>query len=215
MIACYPLAVQKDYTELRYSLRSLQQYYPPSEVIVIGEKIPDWLINVTHIQLSDIANNRQLSVRRKILAALEYSGSDILFMNDDFYFLSGSDIPYFFNGDLKSYGYSGSKKLQDRLKELGKPTRNFDLHCPIIFGKDLPEVMAHFPADCLIRSAYCNYLEIKGIQMHDVKFLKTTKPETIIEFIKNNPFMSTGEHSLSSCLPILKELFPNKSNFEL
>lgn len=215
MTVAYPLAAQFDYTELKFSLRSLDKYLPkPFEVVIIGEKIPDWINNVTWIQLPDIPGKRQLSVRRKILAALELA-DEILFMNDDFFFLRESSIPYYVNGNLKSYPYAGSKQLQARLTELKKPTRHFDLHYPIIFKKDFREIIENFPADCLLRSAYCNWLNIDGEQITDCKFLKSTKPEIVKEAIKIKPFISTGEHSIKSILPVLLELFPNKSIFEV
>lgn len=215
MTVVYPLALQSDYTELKYSLRSIDTYLPkPFEVVIIGEKIPDWLNNVKWIQLPDVPNKKQLSVRRKILAALELS-DEILFMNDDFFFLKHSDIPYYVNGALKTYSYSGSKQLQVRLAELKKPSRHFDLHYPIIFRKNFVNILENFPADCLIRSAYCNYLGIEGEQISDCKFLRAPKPEAIQQAIETKPFISTGEHSIKSILPILLELFPKKSYFEL
>lgn len=215
MTVVYPLASQSDYTELKFSLRSIDTYLSkPFEVVVIGEKIPDWLNNVTWIELPDVPNKKQLSVRRKILAALELS-DDILFMNDDFYFLKPSDIPYYSNGALKTYSYSGSKQLQVRLAELKKPAKHFDLHYPIVFKKDFVNIIENFPADCLIRSAYCNWLGIEGEQVSDCKFLRAPKPEVIQQAIQSKPFISTGEHSIKSILPTLLELFPQKSYFEL
>lgn len=215
MTVIYPLASQSDYTELKFSLRSIDTYLPkPFEVVIIGEKTPDWLTNVTWIELPDIPNKKQLSVRRKILAALQLA-DEIIFMNDDFYFLKETQIPYYINGLLKTYSYSGSKQLQVRLAELKKPAKHFDLHYPIIFKKDFVTIMENFPADCLIRSAYCNYLGIEGEQTGDCKFLRATKPEAIQQAIETKPFISTGEHSIKSILPTLLELFPKKSYFEL
>lgn len=215
MTVVYPLAAQPDYTELKFSLRSIDKYLPkPFEVVIIGEKIPDWINNVTWIQIPDIPGKRQLSVRRKILAGLELA-DEILFMNDDFIFLKESSIPYFVNGSLKTYAYAGSRQLQARLAELKKPARHFDLHYPIIFRKDFREIIENFPSDCLLRSAYCNWLGIEGEQTTDCKFLKSTKPEIVKEAMETKPFISTGEHSIKSILPILLQRFTIKSRFEL
>lgn len=212
----YPLASQSDYTELKFSLRSIDKYLPkPFEVVIIGEKVPEWINNVTWIHLPDIPNKKLLSVRRKILAGLSYSGGEILFMNDDFYFLRETPIPYFVNGFLQSCANAGSRQLQARLKELKKPARHYDLHYPIIFGQDFIEIMENFPADNLIRSAYCNWKGIPGEQTSDCKFLNSTKPDIVRITIETKSFMSTGEHSIKSIIPILFERFPKKSHFEL
>ena len=104
MIVCYPLTTQLDYTELRYSLRSIEKYLQDvEEVIIVGDNLPDWINNVTQIILPDIKGKKQLSIRRKILAALNYT-DEILFMNDDVYFLKPSnDFPYYYHGYLKNY----------------------------------------------------------------------------------------------------------------
>lgn len=213
MKIAYPLTSQKDYTELKYSLRSVERYLSRSEVLIIGETLPDWITNVTWIRLPDVSGRKQISVRRKIYAALEYA-NEVLFMNDDIYFLKTINPPYYFNGDLKKYTFSGSAQLQKELKALGKPTKNFDLHYPIVFREDFKEVMENFSGDCLIRSAYCNYLEIEGEPIGDCKILQKPKEGTIENMVNTRPCLSTGTYSFTHCLPTLKNLFPHKSRFE-
>lgn len=215
MTIVYPIESQKDYTELKYSLRSIDKFIQkPYEVVVIGGKLPEWITNVTWVNLPDIPDKKLLSVRRKILASLAYC-DEILFMNDDFYLTKqATSFPYYFNGDLKKCNNSGSKQVQTQLNILGKPTKSFDIHYPIIFRKDFIDIMENFADDCLIRSAYCNYLEIEGVQIQDCKFIKAMKPNDVHEVVKSSSLISTGNYSLKSVLPILKEMFPYKSIFE-
>lgn len=217
-----PLKNQNDHSELKFALRSIERFAPSNEVLIIGEELPEWIDNVTWIKIKDVEGRKQLSVKRKILAALEYS-DEILFTNDDIYFLRPSEIPYYWNGDLKSYTYTGSKELQGDLKRMGKPTKSFELHVPMIFRKDFKEIIQNFSTDTLIRSAYCNYLGIEGEKFSykvngqngfDCKFVRNPKPDDIMSAIESMPFLSTGVHSINAVKPYLNQLFPNKSTFE-
>jgi hypothetical protein len=214
MIVVYPLAAQLDYTELRYSIRSLKFLTLPFEVVIIGNNLPDWITNVTNIELPDIPGRVQISVRRKIYAALEYA-EEILFMNDDIYLLKDYGSNYYWNGDIKQYTYTGARQAEKELIAMGKQTKNFDLHYPIVFKQDFKAVMENFTDDTLIRSAYCNYLGIEGVQIPDCKILTSKKSGIIKEIIKELPCFSTGIYSLSSALSILQELFPNPSKYEI
>lgn len=216
MTVVYPLAVQIDYTELKYSLRSIEKYLKkPYEVIIVGNVIPDWINNVTQIELPDVRGRKQWSIRRKILAALEYT-KEMLFMNDDVYLLQpAKTFPYYYNGTLKNYSESGSKSLYDQLLKMGKPVKNYDGHYPLIYDQRFKEASKNFSGDCIIKSMYCNYLEIEGIERPDCKLLTAKKPGYIREFIKDKPCFNTGVHSLKSTLPILEELFSEPSKYEI
>ena len=215
MTVAYPLTVQKDYTELKYSLRSIEKYLQnPFKVIIIGSHVPGWLTNVSVIEIPDVPGRKQLSIRIKILAALEYA-REILFMNDDVYLLHPGCFPYYFHGSLKNYSEPGSKQLLKELELLHKRVNHFDGHYPLFYGQDFKEASKHFSGDCIIKSMYCNYLGIAGIFTPDCKLTKNTSPEMIKQFIKDKPCFSTGALSLQSALPVLNELYPNKSKFEV
>lgn len=215
MTVLYPLTTQLDYTELKYSLRSLVKYLPPPfEVMIIGSQVPEWITNVKQIDMPDVPGRKQLSIRIKILTALEYA-REILFLNDDVYLLEKSVFPYFFHGMLTTYKESGAKPLHDQLIQKGKAIKHFDGHYPLFYNQCFKEASKHFSGDCIIKSMYCNYLGIEGVFTPDCKLLKEMKPELIREFIKDKPCFSTGIYSLKSALPILEELYPNKSKFEI
>lgn len=216
MTVVYPLTAQLDYTELKFSLRSIKKYLlPPFEVVIVGDSLPDWITGVTQIELPDIPNKKQLSIRRKILAALEYA-EEILFMNDDVYLLkTPASFPYYYHGMLKGYTESGSKPLEKQLIKLGKPALHYDGHFPLIYQREkFREASENFTEDCIIKSLYCNYHNIECVFSADCKIMKATRPEVIQEFIKDKPCFSTGVFSLASALPVLEKLYPNNSNFE-
>ncbi len=216
-IVVYPLTVQLDYTELCFSLRSIEKYLiPPFEIVIVGDVIPEWLMGITQIHLPDIPGRKQLSIRRKILAALEYA-EEILFMNDDLFLLQPvNKFPYYWHGMLKNYSESGSKPLFKQLEAMGKPVKHFDGHYPLIYErKKFKEASGFFTEDCIIKSLYCNYHKTEGIFIPDCKVLKASKPDEVRNFIKGKPCFSTGAYSLQSSLPVLENLYPKKCNFEI
>lgn len=211
----YPLANQFDYEELRYSLRSIEKFIDYDEIIIVGDYMPEWLINVTWIDVSDIPNKKQLSIKKKILAALEYT-KEFLFMNDDMYFLQPvSEFPYYYKGYLKHYAEAGSKQLEKELEAKKWPTKNFDTHYPLIYNKYFKLAAMEFTEDTIIKSMFCNFLEIEGVFLPDCKMVRETSNQDIREFIKDRFMFSTGIYSIDKALPVLAELYPKKSIFEL
>lgn len=199
-----------------FSLRSVEKFVtPPYEILLVASQIPDWITGVTQMAVQDISGKKQLSIRRKILAALEYA-EEIFFMNDDIYLLEPMNtIPFYYSGNLKNYSESGSKPLQKQLEAMGKPAKHFDIHYPIIYGQDFKKVSENFTDNVILKSMYCNFMEIEGNEILDCKLVKDTKPEMIKEFVKNKPCLSTGTLSLKSAIPFLKEMLPFKSKFEI
>jgi len=216
MILVYPLKSQNDYTELRYSLRSLRFLSHISEVIVIGSQLPDWLTGVTWINVPDVPGRKQFSIKNKIIAALEYTKKEVLFMNDDVYLLYPQNrFPFYFLGDLKKVGESGSQPLMKQLIKMGKSTKNFDGHYPLIYGTGFKKIVERFSDDTIIKSLYCNYLGIEGVEIPDNKLVKEFKHGVIESFIRDKPSFSTGVNSLQSALHVLQELFPKPSKYEI
>lgn len=214
MTICYPLATQIDHTELKFSLRSIQKFLsPPFEVVIIGTQLPGWLTNVTVIEMGDIPGRPMLSVRKKILASLNYA-DEIFFMNDDIFLLRKYNTKvYYSSGSLKGKAESGARPLCEQLEKLNKPLSYYG-HYPAVYKKDFVRVMEHFTDDCITKSAYLNYLEVESKEVPDCKILKPMKPDVIREWIKYRPCFSTGIQSLPSALTILQELFPEPSKYE-
>lgn len=216
MTVVYPLTNQKEYGELRYSLRSLEKFMAGSfDVVIIGDKLPNWITNVTLINISDIPNKKQLSIKQKIIAALEIH-DEVLCMADDIYLLQETDsFPNYYSGMLKGYAESGAKQLLDQLEAMGKPTKKFDIHHPIIYRNNFKEISEKFTDNVIIKSMYCNYLEIEGVATKDCKPSKEMKTDRLLEFMHGKRFLSTGAFSFKSAMIVLNELFPFKSKFEV
>jgi hypothetical protein len=217
MVICYPLQNQNDYIELKYSLRSLKFLTEPFEVVIVGDKIPDWITSITQIKLPDIPGQKQISIKRKILAALEYSQT-IFFMNDDIFLMKPTDpnsYPYYWSGKLKAIRESGTKPLQTALEAVKKPIKHFDVHTPIIYDQRFKEIAEKYPQHTIIKSMYSNHLEIEGTEMTDCKILKEGSQEAIKQRINGSPCFSSSAGGLKSTLKVLRELFPYKSKYEL
>jgi hypothetical protein len=210
----YPLQTQNDYTELRYSLRSVEKYLPGAEVIIVGDTLPDWITGITQIEVKDTPGRKQLNIRRKILAALEYS-KEIFFLSDDVYLLKAPEYKFYKHRTLKQNGESGAKPLTDQLTALNKPIDQWDVHCPIVYEREKFRALDIFASECIIKSMYCNYHEIEGVIMPDFKVNSKMTAEQIKNTIKDRPYFSTSPVGLKYALPVLEELFDRKSNFEL
>ena len=218
MTVLYPLQNQQNYDELLYSLRSLEKFLPGDyEVIIVGDKLPPWITGVTQINLPDIKGRKQLTIKSKIIAGLNYV-DQVFFMNDDVFLLQETDPdthPYYFYGSLKYYNESGTRPLQTRLEEYGKEIKNFDLHYPLVYRKDFIDVAAQFQQDTIVKSMYCNYLGIDGTESYDCKLIKQEQEQTIFNYIKTRPAFSTGIYSVKAAMPVLRKLFPDPSKYEI
>lgn len=211
MTICYPLKSQSDYSELKYSLRSIERFYRNNEVVIIGEKLPDWITNITWIKVEDITNRKQLTIKYKILAALEYA-DEIYFMNDDVYLLEPPTFKYYYHGDLISVGESGARPLLKQLQAMGKPTNNFDGHYPLVYRKGFAKVLDNFAHDVIVKSAYCNYLGIEGELIPDNKII--SKKTDVRQFIQDRNSFSSGQTSWPIIQPVIGEMFKQKSCYE-
>lgn len=207
-----PLKPQDDYTELKYTLRSIKKW--ADEVLIVGEDLPEWIKNVTWIPIKDIPGRKQLSIRKKIISALEYK-KEFLFLSDDVYLLTEPKKVFYSSGTLNQIGESGSKPLAQQLQAINKPIKCFDVHCPIFYEREKFKPLERFTGDCIIKSMYGNFHEVESVTMPDYKVNQKLTPEQIKLAISNRPYFSTGPQGLKYALPVLAELFPFKSKFEL
>lgn len=183
----YVVKAKEDNEELRYSLRSLENL-PHRKVFIFGY-IPKWIQNVearpmiqhglnkwekTADSLWKVANEKDLS-------------EDFILFNDDFFVMKPvKELPYYFDrtleervGDFtrKNMISSYTARLLDAtaaLKERGKPTRNYELHLPMIFNKEkYKKLWELYPRIGAKRSLYGNEYNVGGIQRPDCKVYQT------------------------------------------
>jgi hypothetical protein len=212
MTVMYPIVNQADYSELKYSLRSIEKW--ADEVIVVGSDLPEWITRITWIDVSDIVGKKQLSIRKKIISALEYK-PEFLFLSDDVYLLTEPTKDFYSSGTIRQIGEGGARQLADQLEAKGKPIKCFDVHCPIWYEKGKFKALEVFTSECIIKSMYGNFHDVESINMPDFKVNRKMTPAEIKEAIKSRPYFSTGPQGLQYALPVLQELWPSKSKFEL
>lgn len=209
-----------DYIELRYSLRSLVNI-EHNNVYIVSRNLPDWVKNVKHIKCCDIYGTNQLNALNKIATACkENISEEFILMNDDFYILKPTEVPYLCNGTLKELiNYRNVKSdYTDCLKrtdKLFKNTINFEIHFPIIYNKQkFLDLYNHYRLDngYVLRSLYCNHYGIKGVENKDNKIYSRSSFEN-----KDVPFMSSSDGYVNTTRfnKTMDSILPTKSEYEV
>lgn len=207
--------------EIRFSLRSVEKHLQGFlDVWIVGER-PDFLQNINHISATDPHEVPDRNIMEKIkLACLHPEISDpFLFFNDDHYLLSdfkADEFPYYYDmtiwDKIKKRGYdSYGQRMQNTMKHLqmnGKQTKNFDIHTPILYGKQefidiVTTVDWEKKHGFVIKSLYANSLNIEGTYLKDCKHNYPCQP-----------IYSTFPKIPNNIQKFLFEKFPEKSNFE-
>jgi hypothetical protein len=217
--------------ELRYCLRSIEKHLEGfNKIILVGER-PEWIQNVHHIQFHENKSNhkRAENIHGKIQRALKFISGDFLFFNDDHFLLKDIDadlFPYYHRGVVRTEGIMVTNQpqyIQTTNTQIlfNKPVIDFDVHCPIIYNKQrFGRIFDHLvwpDYGFLIKSTYCNKLNIEGISCTDLKFKGAMERYHILDCIAGREWFSVGDRTLQGgdMLKVLEELYPNKSYFEL
>lgn len=212
--------------ELRFSLRSIEKYLKNySSVFVIGETLPDWITNVTHIKSGDKTSISDTNIMHKITLACQTPeiSDNFLMVHDDHYLLQDYDaetFPYFYSSSIDGFlkhrvSDSYARRVKNTLNYLqakGLPTLFFDVHTPIIFNKlkflqyvtNGPDWTP--PNTYTIKSIYANSLGIEGVHQVDNK---TDKAPV------NGKIFSTAARVTPAVQRFLLERFPKKSAYEV
>lgn len=217
MVVAIPLKASNDYTELRFCLRSIDKFVQPDEVLIIGSDLPDWCVNVTWLQMPDVTNRKQLTIKVKIMAALHYAEQinepGVLWFHDDVFALKLYEPVDYWAGSLRNVGESGAKPLLTALQAQGKAILNYDCHTPIWYDKAKFGAVLQFHSDCIIKSAYCNWWEVGGIETTDCKI--HSKYQDVRRFIDGRPYLSTSNSSIGWCVDELNRRFPIPCRYEI
>ena len=85
---CYVIKPQDENEELRYSLRSVAEYYPESTVIIAGYK-PSWVTGVQYIPVDQVPGEKHANSLRNQMAVFTNDGlpEAIWMIDDDVFFL--------------------------------------------------------------------------------------------------------------------------------
>lgn len=204
--------------ELRYSIRSVLNVFPGSNIIVYGGK-PGWYKGeffAVQSKSNKFANIT--SCYREI--ALNDNLSDFILMNDDFFILGPGKIDFFYDGlmeekinnHINTYGPSRyTKVLRDAKKALNRigiaDPLNYDVHLPMPMNKEkLASVVDLSDAP---RSMYGNVHNVGGIKVEDVKIYKKEKEYSPGDFIS-----SIDEYFPHILQTIIKESLNRPTTYE-
>jgi hypothetical protein len=216
--------------ELRYSIRSVVESFPDSNIWVVGGK-PDWYIgNYIKVDQKLTKYKNAFYNLKSITESNEISESFVL-MNDDFYIIKKIDsIDNYHGGSLlekinlyqKINSNSGyTRKLLATYKKvlsLGiEYALDYELHVPMIMEKEkLKEVLKN-QDQFLWRSIYGNLFNVGGKEMQDVK-VYTKGPLVLKSYNLNKEehiYLSSADTSFDLILDsILRKQFATKTKYE-
>lgn len=222
--------------ELRFSLRSLQDFVSDmGTVYVVGAK-PKWLGDVVHLPYPD----KHVCKERNIMEKMAYCcghpdlSDDFLHVHDDHFALAptrASDIPSWAGGSLESMAArvkagnhwgQAVANTDKALKAQGLTTHNFDLHYPMLFNKNLfPEIMDRYDwrgteRGFVVKSLYANTVPIVPVINSDLKINQRYELRELVNRLKGRPWFSLGNAGLNGHMKkLLGALYPNRSRFEI
>jgi hypothetical protein len=217
----------KNYTELRYCLRSLEKHLKGmGNVYVIGE-CPNWISGVYHLNGEDDARNRfrDKNILNKMITACkdEWITSDFIMVHDDHYLLQdiqAKAFPYVHHGPINIAGGQYGYTKQNTIGILGN-INDHDSHCPILFNKKkflntVPTVDWSKWYGYLIKTLYCVMNEIQAEYYPDLKIRWADTADEIKRMIEGRKWFSIGDRCFDNgaVMAVLQELYPNKSKYE-
>lgn len=217
--------------QLIYSLRSAEKHLKGiDKVYVIG--FTPKLRNLIHIEHTDIFSPAK-NILKKLLrmADTKELSKDFIYMADDHFLtedVEAASYPYYSNGllsELLETQKNGYRMIiKNTIKGLppGKPARNYNIHCPIVYNKDrIKELAAAYgnfnePLGYLAKSLYCNHFDLyQGKELKDCKIRQNFNLEDIDRRVDGRGVFSTGkENECPNIMTFLKLKFPDKSSFE-
>lgn len=219
--------------EFRYSLRSIAAHFPGNHRLTVIGDAPSWLKYAKQIDGNPTADAHVNSVANAHIAARSFK-DDFVVMNDDFYAMrpfTGAVIPnWWFRTMTQHMGlYSDPrsahwKKLyMDTTKYLTHKRvmmpKSFELHLPMqVNGAELDRILTvsaadpHLAGPGLWRSLYGNLSQ--SVQREGVVRRDDVKVHSAKAFRSMVDFASTDDTTLHHTLPLLRDLFPERSPWE-
>lgn len=216
--------------ELKYSIRSVVESFPDSNIWVVGGK-PDWYVG-NYIKVEQRESKYKNAVENlKTISVSDQISESFVLMNDDFYIIKKiNKIENFHGGYLlnkinlyqKLNGNSQyTRKLSGtykKLKALGfENPLDYELHVPMIMEKTKLKIVLELIDQFLWRSIYGNKFNVGGTEMQDVK-VYNSGPLVLKSYnlnIDNHTYLSSADSSFNNIFnKILKDRFNKKTKFE-
>jgi|APTNR8051073442_1049403.scaffolds.fasta_scaffold00075_22 hypothetical protein len=188
-----PGSVWQD-NELRYSLRSVEQYLPHDRVVIAGH-LPPWLVNVVHVDIPSYSADGIANTWNKVLMCAvrgEVSG-DFLLMNDDFLATGPiAQVPSFSSGpvydrlvarDMHGNYRAALNRSYDLLRSTGHPyPLAFETHHPLpMHAQHVLDMHRRYPmrsSTYAWRTVYGNFTDAEPTITGDVKARTEFHPPT-------------------------------------
>lgn len=221
--------------ELIYSLRTIKNI-PHDKVFIVGG-CPDEVNKkrVIHISVTQTGNKYQNTSRNlELICKDSRLSEEFILMNDDFFILKQINDPEkelnlcrgtienvieeykSFYGNEENIYLIGMRQTKIFIEDMGiNDPLSYELHIPIIMSKkgvlsafSLPHINTIQAGH--IRTIYGNLNKKDSIVTTDVK-VRGLSDNTIY----NDKFLSTSDHTWNYVKPYIRELFPNKGEYEL
>jgi hypothetical protein len=168
--------------ELRYSIRSVVESFPDSNIWVVGGK-PTWYVG-NYIEVNqNLSKYRNAIENLKALCNSEDISDTFVLMNDDFYIIKNIDSIKDYHGGPLLEKINLYQKLNSnsnytrklaatykKIKSLGiENPLDYELHIPMVMEKEKLKQTLQNNYQFLWRSIYGNVFDVGGEQMEDVK----------------------------------------------
>jgi len=216
--------------ELRYSIRSVVESFPDSNIWVVGGK-PPWYIG-NYINVKQVLTKYRNAIQNlnTICNSNEISEKFVL-MNDDFYIIKNISSIKTYHGGLLLDKINLYQKLNSnsnytrklsatykKIKSLGTESPlDYELHVPMIMEKKKLKQILENNDQFLWRSIYGNVFNIGGEQMEDVK-VYSRGPLVLKSYnIKKDEhiYLSSADNSFDMILnTILRKQFIQRTKYE-
>lgn len=217
--------------ELRYSLRSIEQFVGNiGNIYVVGMQ-PEWLKNVIKVDHPDIhisSKFRNQNILQKVLYVIDHYevSNDFIFTNDDIFFLGDIDPNEIHNfTDCTMQEYLDRNPLLNGiykraflatiqyLREHNLPMQHYDNHTPIIYNKfKFKKIFEDIKHEIVIKSIYGNSITPF---IEDNKHFKPLSLQQIENQNKGQKFFSVSDKALNDDMKnYIENKFKNKSKYE-
>jgi glycosyltransferase involved in cell wall biosynthesis len=215
--------------ELRFCLRSIEQYLEGYRNIwIIGQK-PKFLKNINHIPHEEYhpkSNNIHDKIKRACNTG-EISDNFILF-NDDYFLVEKVDAPtypnYYSNEALKE-ALNRPKPdpyralVEDTMQQVKPSMRYADIHCPIVIKKkaflSLP-YKRNTEHGLLVKSTYLHWSGLPMIERKDPILRRPKTKQQIEDFTLSTDLISIHDEAINNdFIEWIEGKFPYHSKYEV
>lgn len=203
--------------ELRYALRSWEKYSPPSEVVIIGPKVPDWLTGVTWMGWNkNYSKPRDIYEKTKLMS--QYY-TEFIFANDDHFLLDPFKDDPGYQGLIRDFR-GGSETFMRYVSNTAKifpAAKYFDIHEPMRMEAKYINCM-YYPmkGEMLLKTAYGATAGVNGRPATDCKIDRHIRYDEIDTLLQGRWCFSVGDQGLNNDMKRwLADRFPDKSKYEL